>query len=425
MKFETYNDYMSRIYPDDLPLKSVTFQVTDDCNLCCTYCYQHNKGHHIMPLDIAKKFIDLILSDECDYINTSNTGGLIIDLIGGEPLLEVDLIDDIATYLFDEMIKKNHPWLKKTKLSMISNGVLYFNKNVQHFLKKWGDLLSFAVSIDGDKRLHDACRVFPNGTGSYDVAIAAAKDWMSKEYYMGSKVTISPDNVMYVCEAVISLINNGYDTVNINCIFEEGWTVNHAKTLYTQLKQLADYLLEHDAQVYVSMFETSIGFPLEPSDDRNWCGGTGVMLSVDYKGDIYPCVRYMESSLGGHREPLIIGNVWDGIAKKQCEQDCVKCLQAITRHSQSTEECLNCPISAGCAWCSAYNYEKFGTANKRATFICEMHKARTLANVYYWNQLYRKQGASDRYQNYCPDDWALRIISKDELKMLKDLAKED
>ena len=61
----------------------------------------------------------------------------------------------------------------------------------------------------------------------------------------------------------------------------------------------------------------------------------------------------------------------------------------MTRCSQSTDECINCPIAAGCAWCSAYNYEYFGELNKRATFICIMHKARALANVYFWNKYYR------------------------------------
>jgi radical SAM protein with 4Fe4S-binding SPASM domain len=37
------------------------------------------------------------------------------------------------------------------------------------------------------------------------------------------------------------------------------------------------------------------------------------MIAVDYKGDIYPCIRYMESSLGNSAPPIIIGNVYDGI----------------------------------------------------------------------------------------------------------------
>lgn len=425
MRSESYSDAMGRIYNDSKPVRDVTFQVTDDCNLCCTYCYQHNKGHHKMPFEVAKKFIDLILSDKSDYINTSNTSGLIVDFIGGEPLIEIDLIDEIATYLFTQMIEKKHPWLMRTRLSMSSNGVLYFDEKVQKVLKKWAKVLSYGVSVDGNKKLHDTCRVFADGKGSYDLAIAAVKDWVSRGYEMGSKMTIAPENVPYVYEAVVSLIENGYDVIYLNCVYEKGWTVEHAKILYNQLKLLADYILNRDQKIFISMFKDTNFQPMDSNDDQNWCGGTGYMLAVDYKGDLFPCLRYMESSLGCGRKPLTIGNVWDGIATKQSEKDCVNCLKSVTRSSQSTKECYECPIASGCSWCSAYNYEVFGTVNKRATFICEMHKATALANVYYWNKLYRKQGSRNRFKNHCPDEWALNIIDSNELEILKKLAAEE
>ncbi len=50
-----------------------------------------------------------------------------------------------------------------------------------------------------------------------------------------------------------------------------------------------------------------------------------------------------------------------------------------------------------------------------------MHKARSLANVYYWNKLYLKLGIPEVFEINCPEEWALKIISPDELKMLYDL----
>ena len=47
-----------------------------------------------------------------------------------------------------------------------------------------------------------------------------------------TKMTLSPDNVKYTKDAVINLYNLGYTIVNLNCIFEEGWTYEHAKILY-------------------------------------------------------------------------------------------------------------------------------------------------------------------------------------------------
>ena len=44
----------------------------------------------------------------------------------------------------------------------------------------------------------------------------------------------------------------------------------------------------------------------------------------------------------------------------------------------------------------------FGTPDKRATFICWMHKARSLANVYYWNKLYNKNNNNKVFEMYLP-----------------------
>jgi sulfatase maturation enzyme AslB (radical SAM superfamily) len=117
---------------------------------------------------------------------------------------------------------------------------------------------------------------------------------------MGSKMTLAPENIQYTYEAVKSLIEEGYDSIFLNCIFEKGWTNEHATILYHELIKLADYILMNNLEdkVYVSMFEKIFFRPKEPSDNVNWCGGNGRMIAVDYKGDIYPCIRYMESSLG-------------------------------------------------------------------------------------------------------------------------------
>ena len=130
--------------------------------------------------------------------------------------------------------------------------------------------------------------------------------------------------------------------------------------------------------------------PKQPDDLENWCGGNGVMLAVDPDGIIYPCLRYMESSLAGQQEPYSIGDVDTGICQTECDRCRVECLKKIDRRTQSTDECFNCPVAEGCSWCTAYNYQVFGTPDARATYICDMHKARALGNIYFWNHYYEK-----------------------------------
>ena len=137
-----------------------------------------------------------------------------------------------------------------------TNGTLYFNKEVQDFLKKYINFLSFSITIDGNKELHDSCRVFPNGKGSYDLAIAAARHFKSTFHRtLGTKMTVSPTNVYFIKDAIINLINENYSCIFINCCYEKGWDYSHAYILYNQLKQLANYLISNNLlNIYISMF---------------------------------------------------------------------------------------------------------------------------------------------------------------------------
>lgn len=434
-RLEQFQDMIARIYPEYVTKdkngkvlsRTITFQVTNTCSLCCKYCYQINKGHESMSFDTAKKFIDNLLSGKKgfnNFINPEISPAIIIEFIGGEPFLEVELIDKIVDYFREQTIELMHPWATNYCVSICSNGVNYFDKQVQKFLNKNKDHLSFSITIDGNKELHDSCRVFPNGMGSYDIAVAGAQDWIAKGNYMGSKITIAPGNLDYLYDAIIHMVDLGYYDINANCIYEKGWTQEHAVKFYQQLKNISDYFLEHEliGEIYCSLFEDAFFQPKEENDVQPWCGSNAFMLAVDPKGDIYPCIRFMESSLGNNIPPIIIGNVNDGIASKQCEKDYLHCLNCVNRRTQNTDECFYCPIAAGCSNCLANDYQESGDLNKRAINICEMHKARSLANVYYWNMYYKKYNINRKFKMYCPKEWALKIISEDEYNMLLDLS---
>ena len=54
-----------------------------------------------MSFDTAKRFIDLLLDNNENtkkYIDTRSTAGVILTFIGGEPLIEINLIEQIINY---------------------------------------------------------------------------------------------------------------------------------------------------------------------------------------------------------------------------------------------------------------------------------------------------------------------------------------
>lgn len=406
--------------------RSFTFQVTDACNLACTYCYQRHKGAHSMSFETAQKAIDMLLTDSKGidkFMSSKATAVPVIEFIGGEPLLEHELIDNTITAFQLRAMKVRHPWALTVMFSLCSNGVLYQLPEVKQLMQRHYQILDVSITVDGTRELHDSCRRFPDGSPSYDLAHFAALDCLRKRGASGTKITLAPNNIHYLCECLKAIIEDGYTQINANTVYEEGWTIEHAKILYQQIKDFTNYCVEHPElfDIDISLLSENVGRPKFETDVTNWCGGNGIMLSMDYKGDLYPCIRYMESSLNGEQEPVIIGNVNDGYVPHKCQQDCLNCFLLVDRRTQSTDQCFYCCIAEHCAWCTAYNYQKTGTPNKRVTYICEMHKARSLGCVLYWNAKYKTTGSDKVKDLWLPKHWAVPIVGEEEYQYLVDI----
>lgn len=369
--------------------KNITFIVTKDCQLACKYCYLVGKNSkERMSFEIAKQAIDYILSHEKVYKEES----VVWDFIGGEPFIEIELIDKICDYLKTEMFRKDHHWFNSYRLSFSTNGLNYHTDKVQQFIEKNKEHLSIGITIDGTKQKHDLNRVYKRDgdvdRGSYDDVVKNIPLWLSQFPHAGTKVTISSADIPYIKESVLHLFSLGIHEVNINCVFEDVWKDGDDKLFQDQLMKLADAIIDEGwYQDYAcSFFSEMIGKPLDPKrDNQNWCGA-GMMLAIDAAGNFYPCTRFAGYSLR-NKKPIIIGNVHRGIDK-----NLLRPFLTLDRITQSPQKCIECEVASGCAWCQGENYDtaKTNTIYERSTAICLMHKARVRANNYYWNRLYRK-----------------------------------
>lgn len=377
--------------------RNITFIVTKDCQLACKYCYLVGKNsNERMSWNTAKKAIDYILDREKEFSEEA----VVWDFIGGEPFLEIDLIDIICDYIKKELFRRNHHWFDNYRFSFSTNGINYNSFKVQNYIKKNHRHLSIGITIDGTKVKHDLNRIYKqSGKGSYDDIIGNIPLWQQQFPESATKVTISSKDIPYICESVLHLYSLGIHQVNINCVFENVWNEGDDKLFEEQLIMLADNII--DKKLYIrnncSFFSEKIGKPLDSSQNNNWCGA-GKMLAVDASGNFYPCNRFTKFSLRS-KEARIIGNVEDGIDKNK-----LRPFLSLDRKTQSLPECFNCEIASGCAWCQGENYDaaETNTIYQRSIAICKMHKARVHANNYYWNKLYRRlelEGMREEYEN--------------------------
>ncbi len=367
--------------------KSITFCVTEDCNLACKYCYMTGKNNKIkMSFETAKMAVDYILSNRKQFPESS----VVWDFIGGEPFIEIELIDKICDYIKEKMYILEHPWFNSYRFSFSTNGLLYNTDKVQEYIKKNKNHLSIGISVDGNKIKHDLQRIKPNGSGSYNDVVKNVPLWLEQFPGSSTKATFSHDDLPYLKDSIISLWDIGIKIVAANVVFEDVWEEGDDKILEEQLKELADYVIENKMwnDYSVRFFDPNIGHPLSDDDKiKNYCGA-GRMLAIDCGGNFFPCIRFYDFSLS-NRKGIKIGDIYKGI-----DSDKLRPFLALTLKAQSKPECVDCKVASGCGWCQGCNYDfaETPTIYQRATYLCKIHKATVKGCEYFWDKFERTTG---------------------------------
>ena len=243
-RFEDYGNTVQRLYCRDLPetssaCRNITFQVTNGCNLRCSYCYEHHKGSEHMSVETGRKIVDYLLDqyerNDSDFINW-NTRAVVLDFIGGEPLLEATLIEQICDYWFSECFRRDIPLAPFTRISFATNGQLWFSSEAQHLIEKYHDLMSITVSIDGVQDLHDMYRLDEHGNGSFSKAWAAFQDGKRRFGWTNSKMTFVPGSFPYISDSLKMMLDEGCSDVACNYAYEPVYTPADGRSLYEQLR---------------------------------------------------------------------------------------------------------------------------------------------------------------------------------------------
>lgn len=168
-------------------LQQLILEITERCNQRCKYCafsgrYSEKRKHGTrdIPIDIAKKAIDLF----SERSGGNPTRKPSISFYGGEPLMRFNLIVAIIEY-----IKKTGTF-NDFRFSITSNGTLLSEKVIRYFIL---NNIFISISLDGPKHIHDRYRVFRNGKGSYDVILKNVNKIKSfSEEYFSNNISFIP-----------------------------------------------------------------------------------------------------------------------------------------------------------------------------------------------------------------------------------------
>ena len=423
-----------------------TIVITDECNLRCTYCYC-TKTPLAMKWDTAKKYIDLLFEENLalaeipikDQVALKHRK--IFEFIGGEPLLEAKLMFQCMDYILKRVraLPDNHPW-KRTdwpcgctkenhptvgiRFMISTNGVSLKEEWIRNEFLKYSEkgdgdgYVHIGITLDGTKEMHDLCRVTTAGKGSYEDVMLAWR-WLSNHFPMAvisTKSTISHENIDYIYDIVKFFYELNLRELPQNCVFENVWHRGDQFRLFRQLVKTADYLIEKDRYKRMHVRWFSPQMLVKSTSARKWCGAGVHMDACDGTGNIYPCLRFKQVKT---RDPVVMGSVEQGCIRTPEWKKAFSDIDTNPIYSANLEEvcglsdCDSCPVSSLCSDCQAYAYDCFGVLDAKTPYICPMHKAASVANIYFFSKLFGSPIDTDYLESLLGEWTANDLFYKD------------
>lgn len=328
--------------------KVIILIITYDCNLRCSYCYEPKKAHHRMSAEKAKE----ILRNEIDNLDDSYTN-VIIQFMGGEPLLSFDLMKDVSEWIWSQDFK-----VEVRNIHAPTNGTI-LTEEMKGWLTTNKDRFSLALSFDGDRLMQNI-----NRSDSYkDIDL----NFFAKTFPdVAVKMTLSPQTIDYFYEGFRYLHEKGFNEVGPSLAIGDnvGWTQQHLTILSQQLKLIVEYLIENPHIHKVGNFDIPVWDILDKDSIDRSCRVGKDIICYDYNGITYPCHIFSPVTLDIDR----------AIQSKSIDFKKVR---------NSTTPCTKCVLKRACTRCYGINYRDRGNCATPSPFDCAQFKLFFFANCRY------------------------------------------
>jgi len=277
---------------------SLALNVTSGCNLACDYCYLGGSGGRAgktMSLPVARRATELLLEE------SSNEPAASLVFFGGEPLLERQLVLDVAASARRAFRERG----RRLSMHMTTNGTM-LDARTAAALDDLG--VSVLVSVDGPPAVQDGHRRFADGAGSY-ASLASNMRELPDGVTVSARVTLTRDSAGLV-ETVEHLKGLGFRTVSLSPVSGQRVSSEFCARLVSGYEELARWELERVSsgrRPSVGNFVRVMRGFAEGRPRRRHCGAGARYLCVSPEGRLYLCHRF-----AGQPE-FEVGNVFDGI----------------------------------------------------------------------------------------------------------------
>lgn len=343
--------------------RAAYFNVTSRCNLHCPTCYYNAGRQSSTEAESSTEEAFFII----DRLVEGGVKGLIIS--GGEPLIRQDIVQILA-----------HARTRCEKVVLVTNGTLISSPELAESISQTVD--SVQVSIDGPNHaIHDAIR----GRGTFERAIQAVRHLREAGV---QNLRIVPTITRLNVESLPTMLALALE-LGVELDMSVFIPIGRGSCNSEQLAICADDLVR---LFYKTIEELrKAGYPTKQLgcfDNRRTlgvrtsCGAGQKLVSVDAKGDVYPCHAL-------HLPELKLGNLLQTPLAELWAQSSVV---GLFRNADvdNKEGCQNCDVRYFCGGgCLAHAYSQRSRLLDREPY-CSFYKQILQAMVW---------GVSDQLTN--------------------------
>ena len=346
--------------PAGFPLTTMVLNVTNKCNLACTYCYEYGEDKIVDTQygDQPKFMAEETAKESVEFLLEESRGQEVahITFFGGETLLNFPVLQDTVAYARRRAAEEG----KRIEFSLTTNATLLRPEIIEWLAD---NQIRVTISIDGPKEVQDGLRVFHNGKGSYDVIEPKIKELLKrhKTRPIGARVTLTQKNM-----DVLSIFQHltedmGFWEVGLAPVTTQDQrdyaiTSDGKDKMLEQFEILAQEWLEHHgfSNVKDTLEEIHKGV-----SKAYGCGAGLGLMGVATDGDVSLCHRFAGSP------EHTIGSISEGIDREKQEEFLVD------HHIASKTDCHTCwarPICSGGCYHEAH--VQYGTSSHANLHYC-------------------------------------------------------
>jgi uncharacterized protein len=343
-------------FQEHFQLNAITLNITNSCNLSCTYCFETGKESAFMTPETAVCIVDIAYEGFKQHYPDMKY--FMINLFGGEPLLNWPVIKALADHVKEK--KYNARLGITTNLTMLTEEMLDYIEEHEMFV---------LISIDGLKAVHDR-----NRSHSYDIVAGNIKRLIERDlgYLLEARMTVLPEDAADMAKGVEHIVGMGIYNIAPVPVTDVAWSEGYLLAFRNSLQELYEYFLviandvNNRKNIAFKLIDDYIEHVLEPvKEEIEPCtAGTNRWCSIGIDGDILPC--HQRHTIDDQYERLKIGNILSGTIDPT---RIVNPEYKIHRENQRCKDCEAKPVCRG--GCPSENLTQSGNWHTPTSAWCD------------------------------------------------------